>query len=569
MVTNDDKQHSEQQKLWNRLFKTDKFSTVIQLPRKYRHNRWNAIRTLGDGAFGEVRLLVDSENPEIVVAAKCMNTNASGKEQEFFKKLRREALIMRIFHNSEHVIHYIGMRYDAGRIEMFLEYADGGELFDHIEPDSGMPARKAQNFFRQIIAGLKHIHSMGIVHRDIKPENLLLMKNGQLRICDFGLATIFRHKGVERKLKSKCGTVQYLSPQVLSSDYRGEPSDIWSCGIVLIALLTGELPWDEAVKTSAAFKLWLTQYDWRRQPPWDRLFGPITNLLRKMLDVCEKKRIKIPEIEQHEFFVSEIKYEIPSAKRMRGFKAQGKNVAIVPPKTANEPVGENPVTLKENNEAEGPPSSLQKVIVENQKEPDLKQVKEPDLKQIKEPDLKQVKISAPTNIKERLELPDDAISQPIPPCGSSELIRELRLDAFTGNFFSQPVGVELLTQIDYSVNQHPLALLARRMTRFCVTKRTYEMMSIIKERVDLKFTCVQRTPNMMSISGPRNRMCYVVTIYEMMGEDGRKVMVDCRRSRGDGIEFKRAFLDFKHKLRDVICESGNTWLQRQGLVVIS
>nr|CDQ06774.1 Bm8631 [Brugia malayi] len=132
MVTNDDKQHKEQQKLWNRLFKTDKFSTVIQLPRKYRHNRWNAIRTLGDGAFGEVRLLVDSENPEIVVAAKCMNTNASGKEQEFFKKLRREALIMRIFHNSEHVIHYIGMRYDAGRIEMFLEYADGGELFDHI-----------------------------------------------------------------------------------------------------------------------------------------------------------------------------------------------------------------------------------------------------------------------------------------------------------------------------------------------------------------------------------------------------------------------------------------------------
>uniref|UniRef100_A0AAF5PUY7 non-specific serine/threonine protein kinase n=1 Tax=Wuchereria bancrofti TaxID=6293 RepID=A0AAF5PUY7_WUCBA len=553
MITNDDKQHKEQQKLWNRLFKTDKFSAVIQLPRKYRHNRWNAIRTLGDGAFGEVRLLVDSENPEIVVAAKCMNTNASGKEEEFFKKLRREAFIMRIFHNSEHVIHYIGMRYDAGRIEMFLEYADGGELFDHIEPDSGMPARKAQNFFRQIIAGLKHIHSMGIVHRDIKPENLLLMKNGQLRICDFGLATIFRHKGVERKLKSKCGTVQYLSPQVLSSNYRGEPSDIWSCGIVLIALLTGELPWDEAVKTSAAFKLWLTKYDWRRQPPWDRLFGPITNLLRKMLDVCEKKRIKIPEIEEHKFFVDEIKYEIPSAETMRGFKAQSKNIATVPPKTANEPIGENPATPKENNEAEGPPNSLQKVVVENQKEPDLKQVE----------------ISTSTKVEKRLDLPFDVISQPIPSCGSSELIRELQLDALTGNFFSQPVGVELLTQIDYSVNQHPLALLARRMTRFCVIKRTYEMMSIIKERVDPKFTCVQRTTNMLSISGPRNRMCYVVTIYEMMGEDGRKVMVDCRRSRGDGIEFKRAFLDFKHKLRDVICESGNTWLQRQGLVVIS
>ncbi|EJW70513.1 hypothetical protein WUBG_18579 [Wuchereria bancrofti] len=93
-----------------------------------------------------------------------------------------------------------------------------------------------------------------------------------------------------------------------------------------------------------------------------------------MLDVCEKKRIKIPEIEEHKFFVDEIKYEIPSAETMRGFKAQSKNIATVPPKTANEPIGENPATPKENNEAEGPPNSLQKVVVENQKEPDLKQV---------------------------------------------------------------------------------------------------------------------------------------------------------------------------------------------------
>ncbi|EFO16442.2 CAMK/CAMKL/CHK1 protein kinase, partial [Loa loa] len=551
MVTNDDEQLEQQRKLWHRLFKMDKFRVVLRLPRKYRHHRWNAIRTLGDGAFGEVRLLVDSKNPETVVAVKCMNANALGKEEELFKKLRREAFIMRIFRNSEHVIRYIGMRYDEGRIEMFLEYADGGELFDHIEPDSGMPAWKAQKFFRQIIAGLKHIHSMGIVHRDIKPENLLLMKNGQLRICDFGLATIFRHKGVERKLKSKCGTVQYLSPQVLASNYRGEPSDVWSCGIVLIAMLTGELPWDEATKTSHPYKLWLTQYDWRHYPPWDRLFGPITNLLRKMLDVCERKRIKIPDIEEHEFFLEKINYEIPSAKAMRGTKIrtiETTNVATLPPKAVNiAPTCENPANLKGNSEAAGLPNLLEEMAVVDQKEPDLKKVK----------------LSTSTNIEERLELPVSAVSQPVPSCSISQTIRELRLDALTGNFFSQPVGVELLTQIDYDISQHPLTLLARRMTRFCVTKRTYEIMSIIKERMDLQFTCVQRAPNTISISGPRNHMCYVATIYEMMGEDGRKVMVDCRRSRGDGIEFKRAFLDLKHKLRDVICESGNTWLRRK------
>ncbi|MCP9262776.1 Serine/threonine-protein kinase Chk1 [Dirofilaria immitis] len=259
MITNDEKHTEEKQKLWKELFETDNFSSSLQLPPEYQHHYWNAVHTLGDGAFGEVLLLVDRKNPETMVAAKCMNATTSGNEADLFKKLRREALIMLALQKSEYVIRFIGMRYDKGRIEMFLEYVDGGELFDHIEPDSGMPARKAQRFFRQIIAGLKYIHSMGIVHRDIKPENLLLMKNGQLKICDFGLATIFRHKGVERKLKSKCGTVH------------GEPSDIWSCGIVLVAMLTGELPWEEAVKTSAAFRTWLTKYEWRYRPPWDRL----------------------------------------------------------------------------------------------------------------------------------------------------------------------------------------------------------------------------------------------------------------------------------------------------------
>uniref|UniRef100_A0A0R3RJV3 non-specific serine/threonine protein kinase n=1 Tax=Elaeophora elaphi TaxID=1147741 RepID=A0A0R3RJV3_9BILA len=535
MMTANSEQFERQKKAWNLEFDSDRFKRVIRLPRELRSIEWNVVRTLGDGAFGEVRLLVDSKNPETMVAAKCMAADTTDKKEQenLYKKLRQEAFIMRVFHRSEYVIHYIGMRYDEGRIEMFLEYADGGELFDHIEPDTGMPAQKAQEFFRQIIAGLKHIHSMGIVHRDIKPENLLLMKNGQLKICDFGAATIFRRKGVERKLKSKCGTVQYLSPQVLAADYRGEPSDIWSCGIVLIAMLTGELPWDEAAKTSQPFKLWLTKYDWRRHPPWDRLLGAITNLLRKMLDVCENRRIKIPEIEEHEFFTKEIDYEIPSASSIR--KKRIKPV---------ETTGGNPTNLKEHGEVAGPSNLIEETVVEDEEEPDSKKIR----------------LSAATNTEEILEF--GTVSQPVSSCCDPQIMKELQL---SGNFFSQPVDVELLTPIDYG---HPLELLARRMTRFCVTKRAYEIMSIIKERLGLKFTCVRRAANMMSVSGPRNHICYVITIYEIMGEDGRKVVVDCRRSRGDGIEFKRAFLDLKHKLSDVICESDNTWLQRQGLVTM-
>ncbi|CAG9537394.1 unnamed protein product [Cercopithifilaria johnstoni] len=542
MSADDDEQLKQQKRAWELLFAKDRFRFIIRLPREYRNIQWDTVRTLGDGAFGEVRLLVDSKNPERVVAAKCMAADTADEEEqeELFGKLRREAFIMRIFHKSEHVIRYIGMRYDEGRIEMFLEYADGGELFDHIEPDSGMPAVKAQKFFRQIISGLKHLHSMGIAHRDIKPENLLLMKNGQLKICDFGAATIFRRQGVERKLRSKCGTVQYLSPQVLESNYRGEPSDIWSCGIVLIAMLTGELPWDEATKTSQSFKLWLTKYDWRRHPPWDRLLGVITNLLRKMLDVCENRRIKIPEIEEHEFLAKEIDYEIPSAETIRKHR-----------KKAVRTTDENPTNLKEHSEAAGPSNLLKEKAIEDEEEPISKRIR----------------LSTPTNTEERLKLPVGTISQPAPSC-NSQVTRELRLNAVNNNFFSQPTGVELLSQVECDVDQHPLENLARRMTRFCVTKSTSEILSIIEDRLGLEVTCVRRAANVMSVSAPRNYMCYVITVYEIMAEDGRKVIVDCRRSRGDGIEFKRAFLSLKYKLSDVMCESGNTWLLKQGLLAI-
>ncbi|VBB31432.1 unnamed protein product [Acanthocheilonema viteae] len=542
-VDDDDEDELEiQRKAWEGLFDSDRFRFVIRLPREYRNIQWNFVRTLGDGAFGEVRLLVDSKNPGTMVAAKCMAAYTTGAEEqeELFKKLRREAFIMRVFYKSEHVIRYIGMRYDDRRIEMFLEYADGGELFDHIEPDKGMPAEKAQKFFRQIIAGLKHIHSMGIAHRDIKPENLLLMKNGQLKICDFGAATIFRRKGVERKLRSRCGTVQYLSPQVLASNYRGEPSDIWSCGIVLIAMLTGELPWDEATPTSQPFKLWLTKYDWRRHPPWDRLLGVITNLLRKILDVCENRRIKIPEIEEHEFFAKEIDYEIPSAEMIRRRK-----------KKAVQTNDENLTNLKEHNETAGPSNLLEETAIEDEEEPDSKKIR----------------LSTPTNTGKRLKIPIGTVSQPVSPCYNSQAKREY---AVNGSFFSQPANIELLTQIDCGVNQASSS--AGNLST------PYD--TFLRDKGDVRnYVYHQRqigSEIYMSISGPRNHMCYVVTVYEMMGKDGKKasftkrmcVVVNCRRSRGDGIEFKRAFLDLKHKLSDVICESSNTWLQRQGLVTI-
>ena len=89
------------------------------------------------------------------------------------------------------------------------------------------------------------LHRKGVAHRDIKPENILLDSEEVVKIADFGMSTIFRHKGVERKMNKRCGSLPYLAPEVHTRDeYHAEPVDVWSCGVVLVAMLTGELPWD-------------------------------------------------------------------------------------------------------------------------------------------------------------------------------------------------------------------------------------------------------------------------------------------------------------------------------------
>lgn len=102
-----------------------------------------------------------------------------------------------------------------------------------------MPMWGAQKYFRQLISGVEYLHSRGVAHRDLKPENLLLDNNDNLKISDFGLATIYRIQSKERLLEKKCGTLPYVAPEALVRAYYAEPADVWSCGIILVALLAG------------------------------------------------------------------------------------------------------------------------------------------------------------------------------------------------------------------------------------------------------------------------------------------------------------------------------------------
>ncbi|VDK22560.1 unnamed protein product [Anisakis simplex] len=116
------------------------------------------------------------------------------------------------------------------------------------------------------------------------------------------------------------------------------------------------------------------------------------------------------------------------------------------------------------------------------------------------------------------------------------------------------------------VLQGPLQLLVRRMTRFCVTVGIDEAMERIIEVCEASgFDAKKRGHNWLTVSD-RREMSFMVTIYEMGSHATKKVMVDFRRSRGDGLEFKRAFIALKEKLDLIVCKEGTDWLERLGLV---
>lgn len=123
-----------------------------------------------------------------------------------------------------------------------LEYVEGGELFKYVSEKGPLAEEEAVRLFRQIIAALGYCHRFNICHRDLKPENILLDSNHNIKLADFGMAAL---QPAGHWLNTSCGSPHYAAPEIIyGRKYRGDKADMWSCGIILYALLTGYLPFD-------------------------------------------------------------------------------------------------------------------------------------------------------------------------------------------------------------------------------------------------------------------------------------------------------------------------------------
>lgn len=221
------------------------------------------LQTLGEGEFGKVKLGIHVQWGEEVAVKLIRRGNVDTVVR--LSKVEREIEVLRVRFSVFSFLfwsptHWFGSQtlkhpnivrlYDVIETDKYigiiLEYASGGELFDHILAHRYLKERDAAKLFSQLISGVWYIHQKKIVHRDLKLENLLLDRNRNVIITDFGFANRFEHKA-DDLMQTSCGSPCYAAPELVISEglYVGSAVDIWSCGVILYAMLAGYLPFDD------------------------------------------------------------------------------------------------------------------------------------------------------------------------------------------------------------------------------------------------------------------------------------------------------------------------------------
>lgn len=220
-------------------------------------------------------------------------------------------------HMGQHtnIIQLFSSGQDAIWTWIAMEYADGGDLFDKIEADVGVAEDIAHVYFTQLVSAVGYMHSKGVAHRDIKPENILLSSSGYLKLADFGLATLFSHRGSQKLCTTLCGSPPYIAPEVITcsksthtgradarAGYAANRADIWSCGVVLFVLLVGNTPWEEPTSSSWEYNEYVRGNGRSADDLWQKPSPSTVSLLRGMMKLDPSERFTLEEVRKHPWF---------------------------------------------------------------------------------------------------------------------------------------------------------------------------------------------------------------------------------------------------------------------------
>ncbi|CAN3355952.1 probable serine/threonine-protein kinase Kcc4p [Diutina catenulata] len=277
-------------------------STTNSNKKRKSQNRigpWKLGRTLGRGSTGRVRLAKNVHTGQLAAVKIVPKANFKKLENPKYKRsndrlpygIEREIIIMKLISHTN-IMGLFDVWENKNDLFLILEYVEGGELFDYLIKRGRLREQEAVTYFSQIVRGISYLHQFNICHRDLKPENLLLDHHNNIKIADFGMAAL---EVQEKLLETSCGSPHYASPEIVAGkNYHGAPSDVWSCGIILFALLTGHLPFDDENIRELLMKVKSGRFV---MPSY--LSSEAQNLISQMLVVDPAKRITTDEIFEH------------------------------------------------------------------------------------------------------------------------------------------------------------------------------------------------------------------------------------------------------------------------------
>ena len=250
--------------------------------------------TIGKGTFSIVKLGINKITNE-KVAIKILKKKKMQKNKDKLRLEREINILKRLHHINLIKIHKISEESDNYFIVM--EYCENGELFNYIVAHERLSEEETAYFFYQLINGLDYIHHKNIVHRDLKPENLLLSQGNILKIVDFGLSNYYYPE--EQLLSTPCGSPCYASPEmVCGNKYNGFKIDVWSCGIIIFAMICGYLPFEDPNNEILFKKIMKCKVDYP-----EYLSEEVLDILNKIIVIDPNKRINIEQIRQHPFYL--------------------------------------------------------------------------------------------------------------------------------------------------------------------------------------------------------------------------------------------------------------------------
>ena len=210
--------------------------------------RYEIKEIIGVGGMAVVYKAYDNQENRIV-AVKILKEEFISNE-EFVRRFKNESKAIAML-SHPNIVKVYDVSFGDLIQYIVMEYIDGITLKEYIEHEGSLRWKDAVHFTIQILKGLQHAHDKGIVHRDVKPQNIMVLPDGTIKVTDFGIARFARSE--QRTITDKAiGSVHYISPEQARGERTDEKTDIYSVGVILYEMLTGQLPFQAESAVSVA-----------------------------------------------------------------------------------------------------------------------------------------------------------------------------------------------------------------------------------------------------------------------------------------------------------------------------